>query len=58
MIEVHQVLNKQGYICAVHLRNRFDVFVAIGGMKNMLPFVQKLANSNVLDFPEGRDEAG
>lgn len=50
MIACHQILNKLGYLCAVHIRQPTEVFVSIGGFRNMYPFVTKILSSNILDL--------
>ena len=58
VIVCHQILNKLGYLSAVHIRQPSDVFVCIGGFKNMYPFVSKITGSNILDLEGGRRKAG
>ena len=43
------MLNKHDYITAVHSRRTSEVFVAIGGFKNMYPIIAKIFKSNLKD---------
>ena len=52
----HQLLQKQGYICALHQCRTSSVFVGIGGFKNMAPIIYKVLKSNLRDL--GEDKAG
>ncbi len=47
MVVAHQLLAKNGYLCAVHCRAASEYFVAIGGFRNMYPLVTKILNSNI-----------
>jgi len=54
VIIAHQVLNKHGYICAVHSRKTSEVFVGMGGFKNMYPLIGKILKSNIIELGRGK----
>jgi hypothetical protein len=44
---LHQLANKKRSLMAVHSRIPSEVFVSIGGFKNMYPLVQNVIKSNL-----------
>lgn len=54
VIAGHQILNKHGFICAVHSRKASEVFVGIGGFKNVYPLVDKIVKSNLNELSRSK----
>jgi hypothetical protein len=49
IIILHQKAIKSGNLCAVHSVSPSKLFIAFGGFKNMLPLVEKIYKSNIVD---------